>query len=441
MNRLILNWDLESREERLSFTHQYIDTLNFELNETELETLANYILWGKTASGADIDDIELPTKFGQKSEVESLDALLESPTFNENLLRGPSDPVYKIPKNSFSRSLARQQLQSENSHLLPIFENLWREIDETELICNFYELANNRRTKPPRDTLLKRFSAEDAAAIETYAKTLKPYDYLRKRRLLIELRRQQYTLKDFYAPPRLSHTSHTAPVATYSDSDPISIRPFPISLNSPLGRLIYNPNTFPNPSDFTEEDLKSISKLIWTPPSTPNSFNFEDPTHLTLLAPLLPTLTSDSPFYEIGQIFQVYKSLSKLEPFQLRIFELKSNQKTNQEIQTTINEEFGKKYTINYISTIYHKSVIEKIAATASLHREVVENLFFPENFKTCIDCGRTLLRETTNFMRKGRSKDGFSPRCKECEKKLRDDRKIRNQKTLVRLPKEEVDR
>lgn len=56
-----------------------------------------------------------------------------------------------------------------------------------------------------------------------------------------------------------------------------------------------------------------------------------------------------------------------------------------------------------------------------------MENIFFPENFKTCKDCGRVFLRNELNFVRKSKSSDGFSPRCKECEKLLRERRKEKN--------------
>jgi hypothetical protein len=52
-----------------------------------------------------------------------------------------------------------------------------------------------------------------------------------------------------------------------------------------------------------------------------------------------------------------------------------------------------------------------------------VSNIFFEEEFKTCTGCGKTLLRDTDNFTRKSRSKDGFTSRCKHCEKEARQGR------------------
>ena len=63
------------------------------------------------------------------------------------------------------------------------------------------------------------------------------------------------------------------------------------------------------------------------------------------------------------------------------------------------------------------KKILPQIAETAAFHKEVCENLFFPENFKKCIDCGETLLLTERNWVRRRRANDGFAPRCKKCEK------------------------
>ena len=42
-----------------------------------------------------------------------------------------------------------------------ILQNLFRDIDETELIINYYELKTGKRVKPPRDALLARFTEDE----------------------------------------------------------------------------------------------------------------------------------------------------------------------------------------------------------------------------------------------------------------------------------------
>jgi len=99
---------------------------------------------------------------------------------------------------------------------------------------------------------------------------------------------------------------------------------------------------------------------------------------------------------------------------------MKLEKKKNSDIAYDINKKYGKAYTANYISTIFRQRIIPKINEAAEYHVKIIENLCFPEEFKTCSCCGKTLLRDPINFTRKTRSKDGFTARCKKCEKLAR---------------------
>ena len=49
----------------------------------------------------------------------------------------------------------------------------------------------------------------------------------------------------------------------------------------------------------------------------------------------------------------------------------------------------------------------------------------FEENFKKCNGCGKILLVDAENFVRKSRSKDGFSTKCKKCDRADRQRKKV----------------
>lgn len=52
MNRLNLDFSLESGEERSKFLHKYLINSKLQnLTSTELETISNYLLWGKDKDG------------------------------------------------------------------------------------------------------------------------------------------------------------------------------------------------------------------------------------------------------------------------------------------------------------------------------------------------------------------------------------------------------
>ena len=89
----------------------------------------------------------------------------------------------------------------------------------------------------------------------------------------------------------------------------------------------------------------------------------------------------------------------------------------NQDIADKVNKKYDKSYTANYISTIFRQKIIPRINETAEFHAKIIENLSFPENFKKCNGCGKILLIDSLNFVRKSRSKDGFSTHCKNCDR------------------------
>ena len=121
-NRLKLDWSLNTTNDRRDFVDKYIQQLP-KPTDDELETIANYILWGKEADGTSAvqkKDLQIETrnKTWQRDDTESLDAMLESPTFNEASLRRPSEIRTKIVREVFNRKEALVQCPS---HLLPVF--------------------------------------------------------------------------------------------------------------------------------------------------------------------------------------------------------------------------------------------------------------------------------------------------------------------------------
>ena len=436
-NRLQLDWKLTSREDRNEYVKSYLQRITFEPNESELDMMAKYILWGINEEGLNgrQEGLDLPTRAHtwdqDTSEVESLDALLESPTFSENIIRKPDDPVFKTPKIQFSRTETRT---SAPDHVLGHFEDLWKEIDELELLVTLYELQHERRSAPVREALLSRFTATAIETAREKASHLNLYQYLKKKHLLVELRRQQYSLKDGYSEPLLLRATFNEPVSTQIVwGEDVNIEPLGLPFNSPISSKIWRTDRFPIPSDFNEDELRELSSILWA--SRPNRpiFDFSNVEHLSKLASVISELQVQVEYedFEFGstlpellQVWDTYASLAPLKEVQREVLERKLRHQTNEQVVDALNSRFGRKYTLNYISTMYCKVILPTIAETAKRHREVCENLFFPENFKTCLDCGRVLLRDSENFVKKSRSSDGFSPRCKQCEKKIRDARK-----------------
>lgn len=424
---LRLDFSLEWRDERAKFVAEHINE-NEAFSPSELATISDYILWGRDRqSGLNglQEGLDLNSKWNQSdSKVESLDALVESPTFNESMLRQPTDPPMKVQREVFSRSSTRKKAPA---HLLPDFEALWRQIDETEFLVQTYELQQGKRKTPIRSELLSRFTPLEKSLLESKARQLSSYHYLKLKRELVDLRTQQYILKDSYSSQILLN-----PTPNFQVQDPlcfgdeVQLKPLDLIWDKDLFGKVWRSDRFPEPGDFNEKDLEKLSKFLWTQnqPHSKLFFDFCNRDHLYTFFNLRDELENASDegsnFEVFKKILDTYVNLARLEPIHRKIFELKTQKMSNQLVADRINKEFGRKYSSNYISTLYVQKCLQGICDAAAMHAKIIENIFFPENFKVCKDCGRTLLLHERNFVKRQRSNDGFSPRCKLCEKKKR---------------------
>ena len=427
-NRLRLDFQIDSAEERVQFLQEYLNSSNFQLvplDADELETCANYILWGKDAEGKNSvqrKEVQIKTRYGtwDAHEDESLDALVESPTFSEARLFQNAQTRYKATQEVFSREKAFQQAPPQ---MVPVFEKLFAQIDRLELLLNFYDLAHNKRKKPPRPELLNKFSEEDAAVLRDEADTLNQFTYLKLRHLLVELRRQQYTLSDAYT---VTIQRHTPPLPILENAA-AEIRILPAGLYSKENPIFQWPL---RPTDLTEDEIQRAVHQLWKMREQPMNrftFDFRNIEHVYNLilqygqlydGSLIEGIENDLP--ALLRTFEFYIEIAQLDPIQMDILRQKQAGKKNKEVADFINQKYHRTYTPNYISTLFRQKIIKAINAAAAYHERIVENLCFEENFKRCSSCGSLLLIDERNFIHRSRSKDGFSNRCKLCDREER---------------------
>lgn len=441
-NRLKLDWALSTSTERNSFLTTYLSEEPFVSsppNEDELETLANYVLWGKNENGQNLEQeglVELPRRNSTwaSQNIDSLDELTESPTFNENSIFSLNSklPTKKV-REVFSRSHTRSTAPAT---LLPIFESLWRQIDEIELTLNYYELQHDKRIKPPREELLSVFSSEDQEKLRQRALNINQFKYLKMRHLLVELRREQYTIKDSYSERVLLHSA-IIPIQenedSFFDSD-IPVFPFGVMGKNQLSALVFQDFSKLTPKNFSEKEISQISSFFWKKKEEQEKisriyFDFTDLESIYRLFLQLEELEEEeedlfSTTSSFIQTLKFYIDQADLNDIQKEILELKIKKKKNQEIAAYINGKYGKTYTINYISTIFRQKVLPAINNAAIYHKQIISSLPFEEEFKVCTKCGRILLRDPINFVRKSRAKDGLSNHCKTCDKRDREEKK-----------------
>lgn len=446
-NRLKLDFSLTSSKERANFVRSYLNNnKQFQtkpLTAAEAETISNYILWGKDEDGKSAvqrKEIHIATKnntWNRLQEEESLETLIETPTFNESIIVRPTEAKYKTVKEVFSREKALAECPRE---LVDDFKKLFREIDELDLILNYYDLEHGKRKKPPREELISQFNEEEQQFFRRQAQELNQYNYLKKRHLLVELRRQQFTLKDTYTTSIQRDTSgrgHTdnMPADTPEFGTEIEVFPLGIISTQGAGSLIFRPFYELIPENFDVRDLEIVSKHLWKERKKEKFYfdftNLEHVYNLFLMyfdiedSSVLDDIDKSADFLLKTLIY--YMDRADLTEPQKEILNLKVNGLKNQEIAERINAKYGSSYSANYISTIFRQKIIKSVNEAAEYHRLILENLFFPEEFKKCICCGETLLRHSKNFVRKSRAKDGFVNKCKRCDKRDRELKKEAN--------------
>ncbi len=440
-NRLHLDFSIQSTDERCDFVNEYVTQPQFQrvpLTSDELETIANYILWGKDTDGLNVTQrgeiqIETRNKTWQRDDTESLDALMESPTFSEASLRRPTEARTRIAREVFDR---KKTLNECPTHLIPVFEDLFKRIDTIELMLNYYEFSHGRRKEPPRAALLKRFTQEELTNAETTASKWNQFKYLKQRHLIVELRREQFTLRDTYIEKHMRHTPVEPEIDPVDPDFDAEIPVFPLGLKAgPVGTLLFKTEQDLNPSTYSDSDLRKVLQFYWSKKSESRPeifFDFRNLEHiyelfgqLNELEESISALPVNSNLSKLLDTLKYYIEMTDLTEAQREILDLKINKTKNQDIADIINKKYGKSYTANYISTIFRQKIIPCINETAEFHAKIIENLSFPENFKKCTGCGKILLIDPDKFVRKSRSKDGFSTRCKICDRNDRQKKKV----------------
>ena len=270
------------------------------------------------------------------------------------------------------------------------------------------------------------FDEEEARELNKKALKLSQHQYLKLKRLLVELRTTQYTLADSQGAQIHPHYESIRPVWNGESlvvGEDIDVLPLGMFTNGVLASKLFIPN--PYPALFRDDELRALSSLLWKPVKKLN-FDFRNPEHLLKLYEYKFDLESEqntdrARLYQTQEFLlrtlHYYEERADLSELQQDLLEMKLAHKLNAEIASFLNKKYNKHYNENYISTLFHQKLIPQIAAAAVAHREIAENLFFPENFKKCRDCGQVLLLNSDNFVRQKKSMDGFAPRCKRCEK------------------------
>lgn len=464
---LSLDWTLETAVERTDFLETYLANRTVPLSESDLEMCGNYLLWGRGSNGLNAEQegyVQLERRnstwasSANARQVSSIEELTENPTFDEAQFHSLADTTYKTPKPNFSRE---ECLRKAPPEFIPMLRDLFGRIDRVELSIGFYDRAHGKRKTDLPERLTRKFSPEELFDLEERALSWTNGQYLKKKHLLVELRREQYTIKDSFsnslmARPTNKFVEEVSPTFCGPESAEDGFLVLPIGLSDSARQTQGKSKSVNWFLEFEELAAKKddpayqmqarklesrlIERGICQPhktskktqesqkSATPFGFltiDFRNPAHICRLLDSQKLLITDPSLSRVRDTLDFYMRQANLTPIQQKVLELKLAGKQNMDIKEIVNKEFNRSYQANYISTIYRQYVALAIADAATRHLEIVRAIAEgPERFKCCSVCGRLLVESETYFIHKSRAKSGFSARCKQCDHDYRQRRK-----------------
>ena len=378
--RFKLDFNLETSQERLQYLK---DTVDFtQLTKKDIETCTDYVLYGKdpeknNTSIVDRKEVYIKTRYNSYSQSEpvSLEALMESPTFDETIFTKEKNIYKKVKPESISQN--REKYKD-----IPGMKELWEAIDQLD---RRLKLAKGE-IQPERGEVVPQLDSKQIYHLNHQ---------------LIELRRQQYMLKDSAHPEQMANKNY--------------------------GSFYSNPVEFMHPDrsgrQFAAKDIeKEIEELK---KKGKPYFSFLDKEHVYQLCLNYYQIKDqaeknpDSPLNNLLWTLDFYIEKANLSEQQKLITEAKKHNMLNKEICQLLMEKMGIYHQENYISTIWNK-VCQLICDAADLNYDEWCCKDYKPAWKKCNCCQETLLRDPRNFVRKSKSPDGLTNRCKRCDQKKR---------------------
>ena len=277
------------------------------------------------------------------------------------------------------------------------FEGLVAQLENGE--DGIYNLITNNKQIifQPKVTITKKDLEEIPPlrdlrkAIESWEARLKTAEGKNKfiiKKALIEMRKDQYIIKNFYRQP-LTLNKITKTLTTIPLNDQVigfDSEGYPI----PKGISLLDPKV-------CEAILCNYSRL-----KQESQDKFEGDTWYMI--------------YDFEKI--VEKALEKY-PLYMRLLEYKIDGISNADIQAKLQLEFGIKYSVEYISSLWRNKIPKLIAAAAE---DEYLNWYYLNvekgKYKKCSRCGEIKLAHNKYFSKNKTSKDGFYSICKECRNK-----------------------
>ena len=416
-----LDYNIYSAADRTAAIEEILNNLETDPNQTDLEQMADYILFGKDEhllSSVDRKEILQPDrKFNswktKAEKLKSLDELLDDPiaaTEMENKLsnsddRGPRYRVYKPEIHRPTYDEAGNMIDPGDSDI-PGMVELWERIDYLQERLDMY------KGKIPPDDYAR-------------AHPMDSYRLYKFNHMLIDIRRHQYYLKDSYKP-----TIHFFNVQPPKRVEPNFCEPTGLWL-SPEEWCARKRN--PKPFDLEQPALEDAPEdengnLYWK--ISDNVIDYEEPSHIYALLDNYINLLKhcyerpDSNTRMLLYDLEFYIGEAELTDVEQFILEQKVAHRNYFIILKALAEEDIIMSETELRNTIRSK-IPRKIATAAKKYNQMIDlknNVI--EGLK-CSKCKQILPKTTSYFSISRDKRTGFCSQCKDCQKASRDARAL----------------
>ena len=405
----VLDFSLDGAKERAEFITRMLSYKKKPLTARQLDLITTYLLYGKDEqdgkSPVQRKELTVTTRYGRQAHpTSSLDELLEQPGFNEVVSFEPKTR-YTSPKPTFNRE--------ENADLAPHLDELWATIDLYEDMVKVREQGLGKEDMAPAHQPFYE------KAMRLTGRQL--YDI---KHMVVEMRREQYTIRDCFKPISLTQKNvHIGKYFGVEEEEGVMWDDPESSLSiKPMGLYIRGMGWFERPDSPETPNLPERAR------NPKFILDFTNPDHIYQIVENFQGLMNeamsgdpDSNARNLLNTLNFYVEGAGLRPEHADIFKLKLDGRSNAQIAEIVNEIYGKSHTQNYISTLYRKTICPQIAAFAQYHWDTYRWRRFPMKWKICNRCGQRYLRDDRNFVKKSRNWDGIANRCKKCDKLIRE--------------------
>lgn len=407
-----LNYSIERDTERLEAIKDILSSLEKEPSQTDLETMASYILYGKDEEGKNSvqrkETTDSNKRFGsfkkRADKVKSLDEILDNPLADQQSFKPITEKdIYTKKKPTIAKPKFDKQgnMIDPGDSDIPGMKELWECIDR---VAHTIAVSEGKVAANPEDELITD-----------------PYKLYKLKHQLIDMRRNQYYLKDAYKPTLHFINIHPPAAQSYNwISDAAYWMPYEQWRQKVNNSLLSSISK--NLEDYETRKTSAGLEVKWI--VRHQTFDWENPTHIKNLidnySAIWMQLWDDPDSWGRTLIFDFdrYCEMAHLSEVRDYILTRRIDRATYSTIVEEIFQKFGIKYNENHVCTILTTEIPTRIAKIAKKHRLLLETP--EEERKRCWSCKKMLPKDTLFFGLNSSRNDGFSSNCKECEKEKR---------------------